>query len=109
MKKEIDYYGDSANVIHLKFGDTRKCYNFTPDFIEKYPVFTSEYAKYFSDNRASKFKNPFQVVAYVYRHKIPVHFYYNFTDTLAKNEKEIMAYLLREQSYIYEDDKGNLK
>ena len=99
-KKEIDYYGGKDNYIHLKFGDCRKNYNFTSDFIAEYPDFAREYASYF--NGSGKFKNPFQIVAYVYKNKIPVHFYYNFTDTPAKNEKEIMAYLTRENAFIGE-------
>lgn len=108
-KKQIDYYSNEADYIHLKFGDVRKQYNFTKEFIEKYPTFAKEYAKYFEFKKNAKFKNPFQIVAYAFRHKIPVHFYYNYTDTPAKSEKEIMEYLVREQSYIYEDDKGELK
>lgn len=102
MKKEIDYYGNEADYIHLKFGDARKNYFFTTSFLEKYPLFAREYAKYFNYSKEAQFKNPFQIVAYVYKNKIPVHFYYNFTDTPAKNEKEIMAYLTREQSFISE-------
>jgi hypothetical protein len=96
---QIDYYGNKDNYIHLKFGDVRKNYNFTKDFIEKYPDFTREYTSYF-EMKKSKFKSPFAVVSYVYKHKIPVHFYYNFTDTPAKNEKEIMDYLVDENSYV---------
>lgn len=104
MNTEIDYYGDNDNYIHLKFGDCRKNYHFNNDFIEKYPDFVREFAKYFEGSRyesnESKFKTPFAVVAYVYKNKIPVHFYYNFTDTPAKNLKEIMAYLANENSYV---------
>lgn len=98
-KQQIDYYGCNDNYIHLKFGDVRKNYNFTADFIEKYPDFSSEFSKYFSGSN-SKYQNPFQIVHYVYENKLPIHFYYNFTGTPAKNEKEIMDYLVREQSYI---------
>lgn len=101
-KKEIDYYGDEVNYIHLKFGDARKMYNFTPDFLKEYPLFAREYASYYERGNVSQFKNPFQIVAYVYKNKIPVHFYYNFSDTPAKNEKEIMKYLTDENSYIGE-------
>lgn len=99
MTKKIDYYGDKDNYIHLKFGDCRKMYFFTTEFIEKYPVFTREYKNYF-DGEKSKFKTPFAVVYYTYSNKIPVHFYYNFTDTPAQSEKEIMAYLVSENSYV---------
>lgn len=99
MKTEIDYYGNDADYIHLKFGDVRKNYHFTRDFIAKYPDFAIEYANYF-EYKTSKFKSPFSVVAYVYKHKLPVHFYYNFTDTPAKNKKEILAYLVNENSYV---------
>lgn len=99
MNKEIDYYGSSDNYIHLKFGDVRKNYHFNKDFIEKYPDFVREFAKYF-EFKESKFKSPFAIVAYVYKNKIPVHFYYNYTDTPAKNQKEIMAYLVNENSFV---------
>jgi len=100
MKKTIDYYGNKADYIHLKFGDARKMYNFTAEFIEKYPLFAEEYAKYWSGDTMTQFKNPFQIVRYVFKNKIPVHFYYNFMDIPAENEAEIMDYLVREKAYI---------
>ena len=102
-QKEIDWYGEDYNYIHLKFGDCRKCYNFTEDFIEKYPDFAREYKSYF-ECEESKLRTVFGVVEYVYKNKIPVHFYYNFTDTPVKNKKEIINYLVSENSYV-----GDLK
>lgn len=99
MKNKIDYYGNKDNYIHLKFGDVRKMFNFTQAFREKYPKFVVEFTNYFMD-RKSKFKNPFQIVSYVYNKKLPVHFYYNFTDTPAKNKREIMEYLSNENGYM---------
>ena len=103
-KKEINWYGDTDNYIYLKFGDCRKNYHFNSDFARKYPDFTIEFERYFegslTEGNQSKFKTPFAVVEYVYKNKIPVHFYYNYTDTPAKNKKEIMAYLVRENSYV---------
>jgi hypothetical protein len=99
MTKEIDYYGQEDNYIHLKFGDTRKMYNFTESFINDYPDFAREYARYYSMEK-SKFRSPFQIVAYAYDHNIPVHFYYNYTDTPAKSREEIVEYLVNENSYI---------
>lgn len=98
----INYYGQEADYIHLKFGDARKMYFFTEGFRNKYPLFAKEYAKYFSDKSTSQFENPFQIVNYVFEHEIPVHFYYNFTDTPAKDQKEIIEYLVGENSYIGE-------
>ncbi len=103
--EQIDYYGDKDNYIHLKFGDARKRYNFTEEFTKEYPLFAREYAKYYEGNREnnnSQFKNPFQIVAYVFENKIPVHFYYNYTDTPAMNKGEIMQYLTDENSFIGE-------
>jgi hypothetical protein len=100
MKKEIDYYGNEADYIHLKFGDCRKNYNFTKEFIKEHELFAREYAKYFDDKTKSQFKNPFQIVHYAYKNEIPVHFYYNFTDTPATSEEEIMEYLVGENAYV---------
>jgi hypothetical protein len=101
MKKEIDYYGTEDNYIHLKFGDCRKMYFFTNDFIKQYPDFAREYQNYF-DGTKSKFKNPFQIVSYVFDNNVPVNFYYNFTDTPAEDKDSILSYLVAEQSYIGE-------
>jgi hypothetical protein len=103
MKKTIDYYGTEDNYIHLKFGDTRKMYNFTNEFIKAYPDFAREYSTYFEGEKG-KFKNPFQIVNYVFNNSLPVHFYFNFTDTPAKSETEIIDYLVKEQGFI-----GDLK
>ena len=98
--KKIDYYGDKDNYIHLKFGDARKMYFFTNEFQKEYPLFAKGYEKYWNNDSSSQFKNPFQVVHYAYKNKIPVHFYYNFTDTPAKSEKEILEYLGNESAYM---------
>jgi hypothetical protein len=98
--KEINYYGTEDNYIHLKFGDARKCYNLTKEFRKKYSLFSEEYDKYWNMDKTCKFKNPFQIVSYVFENKLPVHFYYNYTDTPAKNKKEIMNYLVAEQSCV---------
>lgn len=95
---EIDYYGEKDNYIHLKFGDARKMYNFTKSFREEYPKFATEYSKYW-EGTDSAFRSPFAIVEYVYEKNIPVHFYYNFTDTPAKDKKEIIDYLVGENSY----------
>lgn len=99
-KKEIDYYGTEDNYIHLKFGDARKHYFLTKELIAEYPIFAKEYQKYFEYDKTAQFKNPFQIVHYAYENKIPVHFYYNFTDTPAKDEEEIMKYLANESAFI---------
>ena len=95
MTKKIDYYGDSENYIHLKFGDCVKMYNFTEDFRKEYPQFVKAYEMYWEGKRHA-FKNPFQVISYAFNNKIPVHFYYNFTDTPCGDRQEITDYLLQE-------------
>jgi hypothetical protein len=101
MNKKINYYGNKDNYIHLKFGRARKCYNFTTTFIKEYPNFAREYKNYF-ECKESKFENPFQIVSYVYNKKIPVHFYFNFTDTPAKSKSEVIEYLVRENTWSAE-------
>lgn len=82
----IDYYGTEDNYIHAKFGDLRKRYNFTDDFMEQYPNFSKEFATYWENAEDSVFKQPIQIVQYVDAYKIPVHFYLNFTDEPATIE-----------------------
>lgn len=90
------YYNDTIDVIHLKFGDARKMYFFTNEFIEKHPNFCKEFAKFFEGNPKSKFKDALEVVNYVEMWNIPVTFYFNYTDTPAKNIKEIKDWIMRE-------------
>ncbi len=99
----MDYYGNKDNYIHLKFGECLKMYNFTKEFRKEYPKFVKAYEIYWNDNRQA-FKNPFQVVNYVFNNKIPVHFYYNFSDEPADDRDEIIEYLLNEnnKSEIYD-------
>jgi len=97
MQNKIDYYGDKDNYIHLKFGDAIKKYNFTKEFREKYPQFVKAYEMYWDGNH-NAFKNPFQIVSYVYNNNIPVHFYFNYTDEPAETREEIIEYLLKENN-----------
>lgn len=90
----IDYYGDKDNYIHAKFGDLRKMYNFTPAFKELYPKFSEEYSRYWN-GEYSVFKQPQQIVKYVKENKIPVHFYFNYTDEPASIE-DMDGYFERE-------------
>lgn len=92
----IDFYGEKSSYIHLKFGDMRKMYNFTPHFTKKHPKFCEEYLKYWNNDKTGKFENPLQIVNYVDYYNIPVRFYFNYTDTPAKNNKEVQDYLIRE-------------
>ena len=91
----INFYWTDANYIHFKFWDLRKSYNFTKEFCEKYPVFAEEFWKYF-DYEESIFKNPREIVLYVYYYKIPVYFYFNFSDTPCYNKQDAIRYLTRE-------------
>jgi len=105
MSSEIDYYGETDNYIHLKFGDCRKAYNFTKKFIKEHSDFAKKYQRYFqsgSQRTFEDFKSPFAVVAYAFKKQIPVHFYYNFTDKPAKDYNEIIEYLVRENTCVPE-------
>lgn len=75
----IDAYGDTDNVIHFKFGEARKHYHFTNEFMDKYPKFVSEYSKYFMGNK-SVFNDVLELVNYIERYEIPVRLYSNFVD-----------------------------
>jgi len=117
INKNIDYYGTKDNYIHLKFGDCRKCYNFTEEFVKRYPKFAEEYNKYFYCEE-SLFKSPLEVINYIVNFKIPVSFYKNFTDTPCTH-REAQEYLLeefqaseysrKEQLYRIKNIDGNYK
>jgi hypothetical protein len=93
---EINYYGEDADYIHLKFGDARKMYHFTDAFRAKHPNFCAEYDKYWENDNTSKFRDALEIVSYVEHWGVPVRFYFNYTDTPAKDIKEVKEYLLRE-------------
>jgi hypothetical protein len=88
----MDYYGETDNYIHLKFGHMQKQYNFTDEFKKEYPEFSDEFIKYWID-MGDKFKTPMDIALYVKEHNIPVGFYFNFTDTPAENVDEVIDYL----------------
>lgn len=93
---KIDYYAEKADYIHLKWGDVRKRYHFTDKFVKQHERFVEEFEKYFSRDPESKFKDPLAVVNYIDAFSLPVHFYFNYTDTPAKNIEEVKQYLVRE-------------
>lgn len=88
----IDAYGDTDNVIHFKFGDARKHYNFTKDFQAKYPEFCKEYARYW-EGKDSVFKDVFDLVHYIERFEIPVRLYSNYYDQEFKDTKAVLEWL----------------
>ncbi len=72
-----------------------KAYNFTNEFVKKYPAFAKAYEGYWNGKR-NVFKNALQVISYVYNNNLPVHLYFNFTDTPVKNREEAVQYFVRE-------------
>jgi hypothetical protein len=107
MKRKINYYGTRDNYIHLKFGDCRKAYHFTKKFVKEHLDFAKRYQHYFENGWGGRgtgqfddFRSPFEVVAYAFKKSIPVHFYYNFTDTPATDYNEIIAYLVKENTFV---------
>jgi hypothetical protein len=93
MTKEIDYYGEADNYIHLKWGDVRKMYNFTDDFMAEYAVFSKEYRKYWDSDNTCVFKNSYMIIKYIKDYNIPVHLYFNMTDTPATTEESLLWWL----------------
>ncbi len=91
----MNYYGNDINVIHLKFGDMRKHTNFTEEFSAKHPNFVKEYFKYM-DGEQSLFNDPLEIVNYVEMYGLDIHFYFNMSDTPAKDLDDVRAYLNRE-------------
>lgn len=101
----IDFYGEDADYIHLKFGRMQKAYNFTDGFREKHPNFVAEYEKHWNNDETCRFKTPLEIAQYVDMYEVPVNFYFNFTDTPVKDITEVYEYLIREYSGIsYETD-----
>lgn len=105
---KIDYYGETDNYIHLKWGEARKMYNFTDEFREKYPNFCAEYKKFWVGDETGVFKDSLHVVNYVDNYNIPVHFYFNYTDTPVNDISEVYEYLIKEHApRTYELYKNN--
>lgn len=96
-KEMSKWYGEEFDYIHMKFGDARKAYNFTDKFRALHPKFCEEYEKYWDQDPTCKFEDPLQLVNYVDMWNVPVHFYFNYTDTPAKSIEEVKQYLVRER------------
>lgn len=105
----MDYYGTDVDYIHLKFGDMRKAYNFTESFKNRYPNFCKEYIKYWNCDTTCRFKHPLEIAQYIDMFEIPVHLYFNFTDTPVKHMTEVYEYFLREYGGITDDENGQLR
>lgn len=109
MSEYDDYYGEDKDYIHLKFGEARKCYNFTDKLRNKYPEFCKEYELYWVGNKNCRFKAPLEIAQYVDMFDIPVTFYFNFTDTVAKNIGEVYSYFIREYGGISTEPDGTYR
>ena len=91
----IDAYGETENVIHFKFGDCRKAYNFTKDFQDKHPNFVKEYSNYFM-NQESLFSDPLAIVNYIEMFDLPVRLYSNYTDQEFADPQAVKEWLANE-------------
>ena len=65
-------------MIHIKFGDLRKCY-LNLCYI-KDDFFVNEYSKYFSYEE-SFFKNPIDILNYIKNKKLPIILFDNYKST----------------------------
>lgn len=109
--RDIDAYGDTMNVIHFKFGDMRKSYNFTSEFMAKHPKFCAEYGKYFM-GEPSLFSDPLAIVNYIEDFALPVRLYSNyvdeeFADIAAAREWLAAEYGGQSRHELYHYDNGN--
>lgn len=80
-RKKFNYYvcnDQNICVIHIKFGDLRKCY-LNLCYI-KDDFFVNEYSKYFS-YEDSFFKNPIDILNYIKNKKLPIILFNNYTST----------------------------
>ena len=80
-EKKFDYYlGDTHDicVIHLKFGDMRKCYINLSSLDDQF--FINEFDKYWSYEE-SYFKEPKEILDYIRDKNLPVILYQNATDS----------------------------
>lgn len=105
----MDYYGEDLDYIHLKFGDMRKMYNFTEDLRSKHPNFCAEYRKYWTNDPTCRFKSPLEIAQYIDMFDIPVHLYFNYTDTPVEDMTEVYEYFIREYSGITTNPDGSLR
>lgn len=105
----IDYYGTEVNTIHLKWGDMLKCYNFTDKFRAKHPAFCAEYDKYWIGDKTCRFKTGLEIAQYVDMFRIPVKFYFNYTDKPVKKMAEVYEYFIREYAGITKEVDGSYR
>ena len=91
----IDAYGDTDNVIHCKFGELRKGFNFTAEFESKYPKFCTEYYKYYTGEK-SVFADAIELVNYIERYNIPVRLYSNYVDEEFADIQAVKEWLMNE-------------
>lgn len=91
----IDAYGNTDNVIHFKFGDCRKHYHFTDEFVKKYPEFSREFESYWI-GQDSVFDSPFDVVGYIERFELPVRLYSNYYDEEFEDIDAVREWLMYE-------------
>ncbi len=98
-KKEIDYYGEEDNYIHIKFGDIIKRYRFQEGFRKEHSYFVEQYENYWEEETdKNDLKTPEDFVNYAYDNNIPVNWYFNYTDTPAESKEEILEYFINENN-----------
>lgn len=91
----IDAYGDTENVIHLKFGEARKGYNFTDEFTKQHPKFVREYTHYFNGEK-SLFRDPLSILNYIETFNLPVKLYSNYVDQEFENVAAAKEWVVNE-------------
>lgn len=78
-----DPYGTEVSYIHAKFGDVRKCYNFTDECRARFPEFVAAYDAYWTDRTSGPFKSADDVVDYLIAHPdagAEIKPYFNYVD-----------------------------
>lgn len=80
LDPDFDYYdNDDICILHIKFGNIRKCYTGLKVENGIPQEFVDAYQKYWM-GEPSMFDEPYQIVDYIVKHDLPVILYFNFTD-----------------------------
>jgi len=99
----LDFYGESLDYIHFKFGDALKQYNFTDKFRKRYPGFCAAYELAWEGKHGvfspRGVMDTLKLLHYIKEYEVPVRLYSNMVDLEFADVNAALEWYINEHAW----------